>query len=339
VHTPKVSVIIPCRNEKVYIENCVNAILSNDFDATSIEVIIVDGFSDDGTRTIIKDKILKNPSVKLIDNPAKKTPHAFNLGIENSTGEYIIIVGARCVISVNYIRTCIDILYKDTSIGCVGGRVENIYENKRSKLIAYAMSSPFGVGGGNFRIKNKDGFVDTVGTPAYRKSIFSEIGLFDIQLVRNQDDELNYRLIKNGYKIYFTVKTSLSYYVRADYKKLFRQYYQYGYWKIFINKKHKTITTVRQLVPLIFLLYLTGGIVLSLFSKWIFFTFSALWLVYIIMGVYSAFQVSRILRYIPEIIYAFFILHISYGYGYFIGFIRFIVLGKKPHKSSEKLSR
>lgn len=339
MYSQKVSIIIPCRNEKDYIDDCVNAILANDYESENLEIIIVDGLSTDGTREIIHKKLLPYKNIKLLDNTAQTTPYAFNIGINNSVGNYIIIVGARHLISSNYISTCIKILDSDKIIGCVGGKVENIYVNKKSMIIASAMASSFGVGPGNFRVKANDGFVDTIGTPAYKKIIFDEIGLFDERLIRNQDDEFNFRLIKQGYKIYHTTKTSISYYVRARYLNLYKQYYQYGFWKVFVNKKHSTITSFRQLVPSAFLLFIIIGLILSFLSYSISLIFGIGICLYVIVGLVNSLLISKRILSVPGILYTFFILHFSYGWGYLAGIIDIIILRGKPGEKTKKLSR
>ncbi|MGZ4035679.1 MAG: glycosyltransferase family 2 protein [Bacteroidia bacterium] len=326
---PIVSVIIPCRNEVKYIKACLDAVLNNDYGIENIEIIIVDGISNDGSRECIREEIAKNNRIKLIDNKDQITPFAFNLGIQNATGDYIFIVGARQLIAKNYISTCVEILNSNKDIACVGGKVENIYENAASKLIASAMSSSFGVGVGNFRIKEEDCFVDTVGTPAYRRSIFDEVGLFDEELVRNQDDEFNFRLIKRGDKIFFTGKTGLKYFVRANFKNLYRQYFQYGYWKVYVNRKHKTITTIRQLVPAFFVLFLFTGFVLSCLNFYITILYLSTLLLYFVFAFVAAAAKADKISDIFKIIYTFLILHFSYGSGYLKGIFQFIILKRK----------
>ncbi len=336
----KVSVIIPCRNEEKHIKLCIEAILANDIGADNIEVLIVDGMSDDTSRSIILEEAKKNTNIKLIDNVGKITPLAFNLGIKNAKGEYIVIVGSRQLIEKNYISHCINILNSDKQIACVGGKVNNVYENPTSKIIATAMASSFGVGGGNFRNMEEDGFTDTVGTPVYRKSIFDEVGLFDEELVRNQDDELNYRLIKNGYKIFFTGKTGMKYFVRASYKNLYKQYFQYGYWKVYVNRKHKTITTLRQIVPAVFVWCVIAGLILAILNKYVAFCYLAGLLLYLLLAFISAFTKAEEKKDAFKIIYSYLILHWSYGSGYLKGLVHFVVFGRKLASEQNKtLSR
>jgi glycosyltransferase involved in cell wall biosynthesis len=332
----KASVIIPCRNEVNHIGFVIDSILKNTF--KNVEIIIVDGLSNDGTKEKLNELKANHSNIKIIDNHLQITPVAFNLGIKNATGDFIFIVGARHILQENYIGTCIKILTDNPEIACVGGKVNNTYENETSELISQAMSSSFAVGAGNFRIMNKDSYVDTVGTPAYRKSIFDEIGYFDEELLRNQDDEYNYRVTKQGYKILFTIKTSIQYFVRASFKNLFKQYAQYGYWKVYVNKKHKTVTTIRQVVPLFFVLFLIAGLILSLFHSLFFIAYLSGLIFYSVVSCYAAFKQSKKINQLLKIMFTFFILHLSYGWGYLKGIVDFFILQKSIRKQ-ELLTR
>jgi glycosyltransferase involved in cell wall biosynthesis len=335
-----ISVVIPCRNEERHIQKCVEHIYGSDLESdVSLEVIIVDGMSDDNTLSIIKSMQAKFDTLQLVTNVQKVTPVAFNLGINAAKGDYIQIVGARQLISANYLQAAMDKLVAEPTIWCIGGAVENVYENPESILIGKAMSSSFGVGVGNFRIVKEATYTDTVGTPMYPKNVFDKIGLFDEQLVRNQDDELNYRIIKAGGKIYLDPNFSLKYFVRAKINHLKKQYYQYGYWKVYVNKKHKTITTLRQLVPLIFVLCLIFGIMLSLLFPILWFVFFGGLLVYASVALYAGQKEGGTVKEGLNIAKIFPVLHLSYGFGYLIGVFHFLVFNKNPSSKSKELSR
>jgi len=191
-----VSIVIPCRNEIEHIQEVINCIYENNYPRDLIEVLIVDGMSNDGTRELLSKIHYKYNQIKIIDNPRQKTPFAFNLGVKQAKGDVIMICGARFLLSKNYINEIVEILNNRPEVGCVGGRIVNIYENRTSEIISKAMSSKFGVGFNNFRTINEDVYVDTVTPPAFRKSIFKELGYFDERLTRNQDDDFSYRLLK-----------------------------------------------------------------------------------------------------------------------------------------------
>ncbi len=334
--TKKVSVIIPCYNEKNYIEKCINSILLQNYPYT--EIIVCDGGSNDGTLDILntyENKII------LINNPHKTTPYALNLGIKKSTGDIIIIFGAHAVMHKNYIIECIKTFEISEEIACVGGVILNINENHIARHISAAMSSLFGVGNAHFRTGLKSGYVDTVAFGAYKKEVFQKIGYFDEELTRNQDDEFNFRLLKNGYNIYLNPAIKSDYHVRASYKKLFRQYRQYGYWKVYVNKKHKTITTIRQLFPALFVAYILSGSIFTFIFPSMLFIFTIPIVLYITMSIiFAALKAGINITHLAGIIFSFWILHFSYGYGYIHGLIDFYILNKKNiHQSYSNISR
>lgn len=336
---PAVSIVIPCRNEEKYIERCINSVLNSNYPKELITIYVCDGMSADKTREIIDTISKSNNQVILLDNKKQTTPYALNLGLKKSTDAIKIILGAHAEVHPDFVVENVKAFEVDIKIGCTGGVLENIYENYIAKIIGYGMSSEFGVGNAHFRTGNKSGFVDTVAFGAYKSEVFDSIGYFDEQLARNQDDEINFRLLKNGYKIYLSNKIHSKYYVRGSFKKLFKQYFQYGYWKVFVNKKHSTITSFRQLVPLLFVLYLIIGLLSSLVFNVLVIPFVAGITLYLLLAIRYALIQTKKLREIALTIVTFFILHFSYGLGYLKGLLWFILLNKQPTKQSESLSR
>lgn len=335
----KISIVIPCRNEEKYISACIESIFQSGYPNEFLEVFVCDGLSTDNTREIINRQTQKYYQLHLIENVRKITPVALNLGIKKSSGDFVMILGAHTQLSPNYLSDCVKIFDVDPQIACVGGVIENHFENKVSEIISNAMSVGFGVGTAYFRTGKKDGYVDTVAFGMFRREIFSEIGYFDEDLVRNQDDEFSFRLINAGYKIFLSSAIKISYYVRASYRKLFRQYLQYGFWKVFVNKKHKTITTLRQLVPFLFVLFLIFGLIASLLYKPLFLLYVAGICCYLLVSIMFSIKLSACFRDVFKYVYVFALLHVGYGWGYLSGFLRFIVFRKKPSEAHGRLSR
>lgn len=334
------SVVIPCRNEVNFIEECVEAIFSNSIPLDcEMNVIIVDGMSDDGTREIIQQLMQRFPTLFLVDNVLQLTPFAFNLGIQFKKADFYQIVGARHIISSNYFEKSIEILEKDKNVWCVGGKLFNEFINENGKLISLAMSTTFGMGLGNFRTLEKSGFTDTVTSPMYPSWVFEKIGFFDEQLIRNQDDDFNFRVTKAGGEIWFEHSISLKYYVRGDYSGLFKQFFQYGYWKVFVNKKHAAVTTIRQLVPPLFVAFLFVIPLLFFISKVLFFISMFGLLIYSLLAIYFSYKKATNRKEFMGILKTFPILHISYGLGYLQGIIHFLILQKKPTDKQKRLSR
>lgn len=209
--------------------------------------------------------------------------------------------------------------------------------NLIGKAIAFALSSPFGAGNAYYRIgTQKPKYVDTVPFGCYRREVFERIGFFDEDLVRNQDDEFNLRLIKNGGKILLAPDIVSYYYARDSLKKLWKMYFQYGYFKPLVAQKIGSILTWRQVIPVIFV----SSLIISFVSSLIFKPF--LWLSFLIFSLYLAISlffsfhiaIKNDLRYLPLLLVVFFVLHASYGIGYLKGIWDFILFKKHRRKKN-----
>ena len=330
-----VSVVIPCRNEKKYISKCLDSFLNQNYSKELYEILVCDGMSDDGTRDIIREYEAKYANVHLVDNKGLTAPKAMNEGIRYSKAKSIIIFGAHAYADSNFIKNNMKLLYRNDEIGCVGGTLETISENDKGKAIALAMSSPFGVGNALFRYAAEEMYVDTVAFGGYKREVLDDIGYFDDELVRNQDDEINFRVTKGGYKILLTPEIKATYYSRGSFKKLWRQYFQYGFWKVRVMQKHGRTPSVRHLVPMAFVLGNIGAAILSFLFKPIFYIWMVVLGLYIIGDLVSSLKLTKgkrkLLKYIPIV---FPILHFSYGIGFLDGLINFYLL-----KSNKKIDK
>jgi len=339
----KLSVVIPCRNEVNHITDCVESVLNAAaFMSADVSVYVVDGKSDDGTIEKIEELHHKYPNVQLLVNEKQLTPFAFNIGIKaNQDFDYLIIVGSRHILSENYFSEGINTFTQYPEVWCVGGTVNNVFINDTGRVIAAAMATTFGMGLGNFRTMTNSGFVDTIGTPIYPKKVFTEIGYFDEDLVRNQDDEFNFRVTQAGGKIYHNHLISVRYFVRGSYQGLWRQFFQYGYWKVYVNRKHKSVTTLRQLVPPLFVLYLLVSLLMFFVSLKLGVLALIPLLFYAIFAGVFALKAAQSKENIGffSVLLTFPVLHISYGLGYLKGILDFVLLKKKPSEKQKRLSR
>ncbi len=333
-----VSIVIPCRNERVYIAPCIQSILDSRYPNELLEILVCDGMSDDGTREIIQSFESKS-NVRILNNTDRTTPHALNLGISSSKSDIVIILGAHAEIHPDYVRLCVETLEKQPEAGCVGGLLETVSEDIRTAAIAKAMSSTFGVGNAHFRTGANEGWVDTVAFGAYRREVFDKSGLFDEVLVRNQDDEFNYRILQDGFKIYLQPAIQAKYFVRSSFQKLFKQYRQYGYWKVYVNRKHGAVTTIRQLAPPLFVLFLLSVIPAWLLHPYLGIAHASLLVIYMIASFRSAAKQSENFNELLRICLAYYTLHFSYGLGYLEGFFDFMILRKKGGARNTALSR
>lgn len=333
-----VGIVIPCLNEEKSIQHCVESVINNKYDGR-IEVVVCDGMSNDGTREIVVSISKTHANVTLLDNHQRHTPVGMNLGLKHLNTDVKVILGAHATVAPDFIQKNVDALEANPEAGCVGGIIHNVFENDTSRVIGLAMSSPFGVGNARFRTGGEDGWVDTVAFGAYRKEVFEDVGYFDESLIRNQDDEFNYRLTSGGYKIYFSNEIQSNYHVRASFSKLYKQYHQYGYWKVYVNKKVKTITSARQLFPAIFVASVILGAMLSIVHPIFLYTWIIGILLYLIGAVLFALQKTKNPKEIFQVLFSFMILHWSYGIGYLKGIVTFLILGKNPSRTSKSITR
>lgn len=315
---------MPVRNEVDFIERSVGSVVCQDYPSECIEILIADGMSEDGTREIIRALQQEHSNLKLVDNPGKIVASGLNTALLQARGEIIVRVDGHCEVAPDYVSRCVGHLVND-EVDAVGGPVTTIGESTTARAIAAAMSSSFGVGGSAFRIpNNRTRFTDTVAFPAYRRSLIDLGGAFDQELVRNQDDEYNYRLRKLGVNILLASDVRSRYYSRANLRKLGSQYFQYGYWKVRVMQKHPRQMQLRQLVPLLFVLSLLSLLIASpLFPL-------AGYLAALLLGVYvvaaaaaSILSVNGEWKLLPIVPLAFATIHFAYGLGFLFGFLKF----------------
>ena len=340
-----ITIILPIRNEERYINETLNSLIKNISFDENIELLIIDGMSDDNTRVLVNEFIKNNSSIDiyLIDNTFKTVPYAMNIGIEKAKGDIIIRLDAHSIYPKNYINLLVSNLISLNAAN-VGGIIETIPYNDSLEAIsiAAATSNSFGVGNSQFRIV-KDGVpfeVDTVPFGCYRKEIFNKIGKYDIELTRNQDDELNARLIQNGYKIYLVPEIKIKYYARDNFTNMFKMFYQYGYFKPLVNIKLGEAATIRQFIPPLFVLFLSVGSVLSFLSIFFLSMFFLGIGFYFVINTLVSYKMSKILDskiLLPYLVKAFFMIHISYGMGYLKGIIDFYFLKKNKSKKIKEL--
>ena len=246
-----ITLIIPCRNEAKFIAQCLDSILANTYPKECLEVLIIDGMSDDGTRDVIRVYAARHAFIRLLDNQNKITPSALNIGIRFARGEIVMRMDVHVTYPTNYISGLLSALM-ETGADNAGGLCNTVPTNNTviGQAIAIAMAHPFGVGNSYFRIGvSEPRWVDTVPFGCYRKEVFDRIGLFDEKMVRNEDDEFNLRLIKHGGKILLVPHIVSYYYARDSLRKLWRMYSQYGYFKPLVVSKIGRVLTIRQLVP------------------------------------------------------------------------------------------
>jgi len=328
-----VSIIIPCRNEKDHIKNFLWNLIKQDYNNKNLEIIIIDGNSQDGTKDIIQQFIKKYKNMKLLINPDKIVPISLNMGIKKARGEIIIRMDVHALYPKDYISKLVYWI-KKLEADNVGGQCETVSftQSLKSKAIAAASASFIAVGNAWFRTGTRQlREVDTVPFGCYKKDVFKKIGLFDEELVRNQDDEFNFRLKKAGGKIYLIPDIVITYFARSNFIKLFKQYFQYGYWKTKILKKHKSLAAFRHVVPASFILFLLSFPLVYIIKNYIYFFMFCIGFYLLLLLFYSLKEIIK-KKINPLALFlsmtSIFIMHISYGTGFLKGIIDFIILSR-----------
>jgi glycosyltransferase involved in cell wall biosynthesis len=330
---PFVSVIVPCRNEALHFQSCLDALLANDYPQHQREILIVDGMSDDGTRELAASAAAANPSIQLLNNPKKSAPAALNIGLAHAKGSVVLRMDAHAACPPHYISTLVRYL-RSSGADNVGGLCRTCPANEGAiaGAIAAALSHPFGVGNSYFRIGTTvPRWVDTVPFGCYRREVFERIGTFDEELSRNQDDEFNMRLLRAGGKILLVPDVVCDYVGRSSLRKLWAMMYQYGLFKPLVVRKIQGVLTLRQLIPalLVLSLLLTG--VASLVHPISRIALASILGLYIAADMTSAGTIamrSKVSHGLASLL-AFPCMHLSYGIGYWIGIWRFLVLPRQ----------
>lgn len=320
-----VSIIIPVYNEENYIKDCIKSVVEQDYPKDNLELLLIDGNSEDKTVEIINEMIEDYPFIRILNNPNRTVQYALNIGIQNAIGTYIIRMDAHAEYANDYVSNCIECL-KRTDADNVGGPTNAMGKTECQKIIAAAYHSPFALGGGTHYVDGYEGYADTVSWGAFKKQTLIDIGMYDERLPRSEDDDLNYRIIKNKGKIYISSKIKSTYYPRDSYIKLFKQYFEYGVWKIAVIKKHKKPARIAHLIPMLFVLFLLVFGLGSIFLNTILYIFLTVLALYLVLDFYFSFKNKYVKTFLQKIklVYVHIILHISYGLGFIVGTFKFL---------------
>jgi glycosyltransferase involved in cell wall biosynthesis len=323
---PYVTVIMPIRNEANFIRRSLGAVLAQDYPPDRMEVLVADGMSTDATRDVISrmSEAQSERSVTVVDNPEGIVPTGLNRALAIAKGEIIVRVDGHTIIDADYVRQCVTALRK-TGADNVGGRMEAVSEGLFGRAVALATSSRFGVGGARFHYSDRQEWVDTVYMGAWPRNVFDRIGLFDEEQVRNQDDEFNYRLLERGGKILLSPRIKSRYYNRSTPVSLWRQYFQYGFWKVRVMQKVTRQMRLRHFVPALFVLVVMLSSLVTPFSV------AARWVLGSTLALYSLANISVSVlscgqddwRLLFPLMVSFAELHFAYGLGFVVGLVRF----------------
>lgn len=326
---PFVTVVIPARNEHRYIRSCLDSVLSQDYPADRLEILLCVSPSEDDTEEIIMEYQEKYNHIHMLKNPKGTISCGVNTGIRAAKGDYIVRLDAHTEFASDYISKCIEYLLK-TDADNVGGPTIVKGKTPVQRAVAAAYYSSFALGGGKQHIKDYEGYSDTVSFGAFKKSTAESVGLFDENLILNEDDDFNFKISEAGGKIFITPKIRSYYYPRDTYTGLIRQYFGYGLWKVAVIKKHKRPARMSHLIPMLFVLFLIPGGLLSVFSKRIRKLYLGILGLYFGLDAAASFslkdadtQDGPMLRFRLMLVH--FLLHVSYGCGFIAGIFKFIL--------------
>jgi len=320
----KVSVVVPCLNERKNIRNCIESLINNNYPRELLEILIIDGMSEDGTLEIIEELCKENSNVYLINNKNRITPVALNLGVLNAKGDFIMIAGAHTWFPPNYISKLVN-YQSNSDAAVVGGALETKTNkiNAKSLAITKVLSNKFGVGNSYFRIGASDSLrVDTVPFGLYKRSVFQEVGYYNEKLIRNHDIELSKRILKKGLKIYLLPDVVCYYFARENYKDLAKNNFQNGLWNVltvYITKSLRSLS-IRHYIPLLFILALLLPVIFAVivFLPFILMTLTVFF-IYVLSLIFISFKLTRKPELFFNIIWSFIVIHFSYGFGSLVG--------------------
>jgi succinoglycan biosynthesis protein ExoA len=337
---PSVSIVVPCRNEARAIDAFLNSLLNQELEDINWEAIIADGMSDDGTRKVLQQFSTEHRQIRIIDNPSHIASTGLNACIRAAKGEIIIRMDVHTEYKADYVQRCVEVLGR-TKASNVGGACVAVQTGYVGRAIAGAFHSPFAVGGARWHQPTYEGPVDTVHLGCWRREVLEQIGCFDETLVRNQDDELNLRLTRAGGTIWQSPEIVSWYHPRSSLGGLFRQYFQYGFWKVAVIKKHRLPASWRHLVPGAFVLanfvVLAAAILGIIFrrgpSTWFTAAGMGMDIAYVVAVLVAASIVAKKDGWIlfPILPLVFSSYHIAYGLGFLSGMYYFSTTARDDH--------
>jgi succinoglycan biosynthesis protein ExoA len=319
---PFVSVVMPCFNEEGYVEDCVRAVLAQDYLRDRFEILVADGMSTDRTREILARVAEGDDRVRVIDNPERIQAAGLNAAIRASKGDIIVRADMHADYAPDFLRRCVEVL-EDTGADNVGGAARTRAKGWFQRALCAALDSPLGVGGSKYRDADNEGFVDTVFPGAFRRRVFETAGLFDPHAITNEDAEINQRIHEHGGKVYLSRKIVVHYYPRSSLGALAKQYFKYGKGRARTLLKHKGLMTVRPALP--FLMVAGGAALLA--------TSSLQPLTPFAFGAYALGTAVEALRVgrkagasaLPAVWAIFPTLHLSHGLGFGVGLVQYLV--------------
>jgi succinoglycan biosynthesis protein ExoA len=259
--TPLVSMVVPARNEEAHLARCVGSLLSQDYPADRLEVLVVIGASDDGTAEVAAE-LARDERVRVIDNPGGTTPVSLNLGMRAARGTIVGRLDGHAWAAPGFLRAGVEALARTGASG-VGGLCTFVGDGRVGEAIALALNSRAGGGNAAFRIGGAEREADTVAFGLYPREAYDRVGEFDETLLKNQDDEWHHRARLGGERMLFTPTMGVSYVARSSLSALWRQYSSWGVFRVATIAKHRRPGAARQMAPPLLVLGLASALTLD----------------------------------------------------------------------------
>ena len=321
----EVAIVIPTLNEERFISRCLDSIIKQTFKFEKMDVMIIDGGSNDKTKDIVAEYQKSHQNIRFIENKKKIQSVAFNIGIKNSTAPYIIRLDAHAEYDSKYISLCIENLKQDEKRGNVGGRCNILPFNQSvwAQTNAILNHSRFGIGGAAFRVSNEAHNTDSVPFGAFPRKIIEKIGGMREDLPRGEDNEYNSRIRKAGYKIFFDPNIISSYFARPTLGASCKQMYANGNSIGYLYYIDREAIGIRHLIPLLFVVSGLFSIIISvLWSPFCYVFCGGLALYLIADAMASIMGAKDNVKCTLPLFILFFCVHVSYGMGTIAGLIK-----------------
>ncbi|KGA96520.1 glycosyl transferase [Alkalihalobacillus alcalophilus ATCC 27647 = CGMCC 1.3604] len=321
------SVLIVTRNEEKYIEKLISSLMNQKFPKDKFEIIVIDGMSNDNTRVILNKYIEKSDGkIRMFNNEKKTLAPGWNIGIQEAKGDYVLRIDGHTKVNSNFLNNYWEVIKENPDVSCVGGTITSKGIGFQGEVNEYVYSHPFGVGNSKFRTLKSDweGYVDTVPYGAYKKEVFTTVGLFNENLVRNEDLDFHKRMHDKGMKFFLSSKIQSVYFVRDSLKGLINKSLGDGQWTIIADRITPGALKARHKVPLFAFVF---GFLLLILAPFIGIAFWMLVFIisaYLILNLLSSKGIvaERSLKHFLPCMFTFFCLHFFRGLGSFMAFFR-----------------
>ncbi len=332
-----VDVIIPVLNEADYIYDCISSLQSQTYGPENFGIIVVDGGSDDETVKIVMELKEKYPNITLLKHNRKYTSISLNMAVKKSDAKYIIRMDAHADYSYDYVEKCVEYI-ESTGADNVGGPMIPVGKTFFQKVVAASYYSKFALGGRKLHDPKYEGDVDTVYLGSFKRETLLRLGMYDENLHRSEGRDLDFRIVKNGGRVFLTPKIRTYYYPKDSFEGVFKQYFEYGYGKIAIIRKHKRPLKILQLVPFAFLVFLIAGGVASSVNVYFRYFYIAMLILYLCFDAVFSLSNGHIKGAGQKLVLMalHFVIHMAYGLGFSRGIVDLLIFRKRSRMETSK---